>query len=260
MRNKLLPLLFALTMLMPYGLLGQSVSTWDGTAENWTRGSGTQSDPYLIENAQQLAYIAEMVNGGVSTYAGVYFKLTSDLNMNSIAWVPIGNSTSSCFCGKFNGNSHFINNIRITGSYTYKGLFGVTGSGFQCTNLGVKTTTTSSEGQYCGGIVGATQGNTIIQNCYNTGTISAPTTNSYDYTGSTFAYSGGIVGFVGVESAGSSISTRIVNCYNTGGISVSKSTTSESGGIVGCVSRYSRSNSIENCSFFFLRAFFSPKR
>ena len=188
-----------------------------------------------------------MVNGGVSTYAGVYFKLTSDLNMNSIAWVPIGNSTSSCFCGKFNGNSHFINNIRITGSYTYKGLFGVTGSGFQCTNLGVKTTTTSSEGQYCGGIVGATQGNTIIQNCYNTGTISAPTTNSYDYTGSTFAYSGGIVGFVGVESAGSSISTRIVNCYNTGGISVSKSTTSESGGIVGCVSRYSRSNSIENC-------------
>ncbi len=64
------------TIFLVCGVNAQSVSTWDGTSEIWTQGSGTEANPYLIQNAQQLAYIAEMVNGGVTHYENTYFKLT----------------------------------------------------------------------------------------------------------------------------------------------------------------------------------------
>ena len=43
-------------------VLKAQVSVWDGTAEIWTHGSGTQEDPFLIESAQNLAYIAVKTN------------------------------------------------------------------------------------------------------------------------------------------------------------------------------------------------------
>ena len=237
-------------------LSAQSVSTWDGTSAIWTQGSGTQADPYLIESAQNLAWIAEMVNGGVATYEGVWFKLTTDLNMNNIAWVPIGNSTTNLFCGKFDGDNHFIDSISITGHYTYLGLFGITGDGFRCENLGVNTNvdeaTLNSVGVYGGGIVAYINGaNTVIQNCHNAGTVKC-------------AYAGGIVGMVNVDgpiinysynkgTIMGKVSTQqygcyiggivgrgfgtIESCYNTGDIttSISKSgtTSAAAGGIIG---------------------------
>ena len=188
----------------------QTVSTWDGTAAIWTHGNGTQADPYLIESAQNLAWIAEMVNGGVATYAGVWFKLTTDLNMNNIAWVPIGNSTTNLFQGKFDGDNHFIDNISITGNYTYLGLFGITGDGFRCENLGVNTNILVYR-SYGGGIVAYTTGaNTIIQHCYNTGTLQG-------------GRNGGIVG---VNNA---TGTQIISCNNFG----NTASGSNGGGIVG---------------------------
>lgn len=176
-------------------LSAQTVSTWDGTAAIWTQGSGTQADPYLIETAQNLAWISEMVNNGVATYNGVWFKLTSDLNMRNIAWVPIGNSTTNCFCGKFDGANHFIDSISVTGGYTYKGLFGITGAGFRCENLGVNTNVTST-GNNSGGIVGYVKGaNSVIMNCYNTGTLKGSCV-------------GGIVGY------NNATGIQIISCYN----------------------------------------------
>ena len=45
------------------------VSTWNGTHEPWTHGTGTEADPFLIENAQQLAYLAYRVNNGLDAGA-----------------------------------------------------------------------------------------------------------------------------------------------------------------------------------------------
>ncbi len=221
-----------MTMLafLPATIFAQ-VDEWDGGAVQWTQGSGTESDPYLIETAENLAWIAEMVNNGVTTYEGVYFKLVSDLDMNSIAWVPIGNSTTQLFRGQFDGDHHFIDNISNTGTYDYNGLFGITGTGFRCANLGVKTST-SSTGQYCGGIVGYIKGdNTVLENCYNTGAVSS----SY--------YSGGIVGYIYANS------TSVVGCYNTGSVTATNTTASTtSGGIVGHITGRSGSNVIvQNC-------------
>ena len=229
--------IFLMTMaILPATIFAQT-DVWDGSAEQWTQGSGTEADPYLIETAENLAWIAEMVNSGVTTYEGVHFKMTNNLNMNSIAWVPIGNSETQLFCGQFDGNSKYISSINITGSYTYKGLFGITGNGFRCKKLTVGATI-SSTGRYCGGIVGYIKGNnTVIENCHHSGSMSS----SY---ASNNSYSGGIVGYIGASS------TSIVGCYNTGGVSATITYSSSyfkphSGGIVGYVA--GSSTNITDC-------------
>ena len=101
--------------------LSAQVSTWDGTWEPWTHGTGTEADPFLIENAQQLAYLAYRVNNGLDAVGGhvsnhdYHYKLMVDVDLNgseSFQWTPIGywNSDADyqCFGGYFNGNSHTI--------------------------------------------------------------------------------------------------------------------------------------------------------
>ncbi len=69
--------------LVPFSAFGVSaeVSVWNGTATPFEEGSGTEADPYLIESAAQLAYLANIVNSGADQ-SGVYFKLTVDIQLN----------------------------------------------------------------------------------------------------------------------------------------------------------------------------------
>ena len=91
-------------------------SVWTGNAEPWTHGSGTSDDPYLIESAENLAWLAQSVNERKNTHIGVIdygddlffyydfydvhvyqdtcFKLVIDIDLRkgeSISWMPIGN-------------------------------------------------------------------------------------------------------------------------------------------------------------------------
>ena len=92
-------------------------SYWNGYAEPWTKGSGTNDDPYLIETAENLAWLAKTVNerkemvtdihvspGGawfyiyyfydVNVYQDTCFQLVIDVDLNkggSMLWNPIGN-------------------------------------------------------------------------------------------------------------------------------------------------------------------------
>ncbi len=228
-----------MAVMLPQKMVAQNVSVWDGTAAIWTQGSGTEADPYLIETAQNLAWISEMVNNGVTTYNGVWFKLTSDINMRNIAWVPIGNSTTNCFCGKFDGDNHFIDSISVTGTYIYAGLFGITGGGADILNVGVHCDVnlnfSNSDIRYAGGIIGSVRGNqTQVNNCYNTGNIS--TTSST--TSSASHYSGGVIGYV------YGASTEINNCYNKGSVSANYRFP-KSGGVVGYV--YGANTVVMNC-------------
>ena len=106
--------------------LNAQVSVWDGTAEPWTHGSGTPEDPYLIESAQNMAYIAQIVNeptsyGAFDVFVDTYFKLTTDLDLGGdkgLLWEPIGKYTvfgppTTLFAGHFNGGGHTIYNMRI---------------------------------------------------------------------------------------------------------------------------------------------------
>ena len=68
---------------------GETVDTWDGTAVAFTQGSGTKEDPWRIENAEQLAYLAQQVNNGTD-YERNHFLLVSDLDLSGKEWTPIG--------------------------------------------------------------------------------------------------------------------------------------------------------------------------
>ena len=97
----LLPLLFTAVSALP-ALTADSVAVWNGGAADAFQGNGTQSKPYLISTAEELALLAQKVRSG-NSYAGSYFRLTADLRLNDITtfeswdetaparrWIPIG--------------------------------------------------------------------------------------------------------------------------------------------------------------------------
>ena len=185
-------------------------------------GSGTASDPYIISNAQQLAYLAYMVNNG-NSYSGKYFEQTANIDLSAYYWVPIGNSKSHRFFGNYTATSAsagIISSLYIK-SYNYAGLFG------RVANATISNIRISGGyiegGEYTGGLVGdVMNGDITITDCSNSADISS----AGDQTG-------GLVGYV------SSGDITITNSYNTGdvtGISTSSFLSISVGGLVGDVS------------------------
>ncbi|MBO5849585.1 MAG: T9SS type A sorting domain-containing protein [Bacteroidales bacterium] len=109
-------------------LLGMSLSAqsvWDGKREAIRKGSGTETDPYLIENAQQFAWLAYLINYDYSQWTkDKYFLLTTDIDLNGSEdnqWLPIGSGGGvyagggvydKSMKGVLNGDGH-----KITGLY-----------------------------------------------------------------------------------------------------------------------------------------------
>ena len=189
------------------GVNAQSVSIWDGTSEIWTQGSGTETNPYLIQNAQQLAYIAEMVNGGVTHYENTYFKLTTNLQIDSTTeWQPIGLNETYYFSGNFDGDNHLVTLYLHTSTLQYVGLFGYIQNA-EIENLGVggDVIYDGNTTAYTGGIASYVNNSAILNNCQNTANI-------------TGYYVGGIVGYQYVRNVNNT-NFHINNCYSAGSLS-----------------------------------------
>ena len=239
MKNKLILLTIVWAVILPMNIFAQSVSIWDGTSEIWTQGQGTESSPYLIENAQQLAYIAETVNGGVTHYDNTYFRLTTNVRIDSITpWEPIGLNETYYFGGHFDGDNHLVTLYLTTSTHQFVGVFGYAKNG-SISNLnssGRVTRTTASSSVYAGGICGYSSAN--ITNCHNSSDVSSSSISSSSTIFPSF--SGGVCGY--------SSSAVVTNCYNTGNVLSSSSSYfppySYSGGICG----YNNNNvNITNC-------------
>lgn len=224
--NQMKKIFTFLLMLFLSRMTFAQVSVWDGSWEPWTHGTGTEADPFLIENAQQLAYLAYRVNNGLDAGGGhvsnhnLHYKLMVDVNLNGsedFQWTPIGywNSDTDyqCFGGHFDGNNHTISNLFINSSANRVGFFGYT-DGSVVHNTTINGTKISSSGSIAGGIIGVANG-TIITNCIS---------DLIDGI-SCSQYAGGIVGVYYCTSS----TQAIINCYNTGNIN----TNYISGGIVG---------------------------
>lgn len=112
-----------------------TTNIWDGdVATSYAYGDGTQNNPYLIASGKELSYFREQVNNG-ATYAGTYFQLANDIDLNNAKWDPIGTETYS-FRGIFDGAGHTIKNANIstdntlpTNSYEAWGFFASIGGG-----------------------------------------------------------------------------------------------------------------------------------
>ena len=174
---------------------------WDGTSAPWTQGNGTQANPYQISSAAHLAYLSDMVSGGVSSYQNQYFLLTQDISLSNQPWIPIGDETNP-FKGHFNGGGHLIDSVYVSSDITSRGLFGcITGaviSEITC-RVSIGGANTSSW-EFAGGITGLQKGG-IIDNCKVYGSVSG-------------MCCGGIVGRTSSYYDGSYHTSRIQNCEN----------------------------------------------
>ena len=166
-------------------------------------GSGTESDPWQIASAEDLARLAEIVNSGNSC-AGQYFKLTQSIGMSVLcgedaSWTPIGHAWDITFNGVFDGNNKLISGLYVGGEESYVGLFGhVTGT---VKNLNVSGTVTGRN--YVGGIAGCNYG--TLENCSFAGTVSGK------------SYVGGIAGCSGKDGCvdGCTVNATVTG-YGTG--------------------------------------------
>lgn len=97
---------------------------WDGESySEFTFGSGTQLDPYLINDAFQFYNMAKKINSGDEHYKNAYYKLCSDINLGDNEWTPIGTGASA-FEGVFDGQGYTVSKFKITKAQKYAGLFG----------------------------------------------------------------------------------------------------------------------------------------
>ncbi|MFA5746287.1 MAG: hypothetical protein WC932_05535 [archaeon] len=87
-------------------------------------GTGTEIDPIIICNAEDLNNVRNHLDYNYSLEKDVDLKCFSRLDVNG--WEPIGNTTDK-FRGLFNGNNYTISNLYINRPETnYIGLFGMT--------------------------------------------------------------------------------------------------------------------------------------
>lgn len=186
---------------------------WDGTvADGFAGGTGTQADPYLISNGEELAYLSAQVASG-NAFAGKHVTLAANLDMGNVAFTPIG-SDARRFAGSFDGAYHTIDNLLVSQTTDYAGLFGCLDTGAAVRRLTVRGSI-SGRG-YVGGIAGQADSATI-EACANYATVTGTRQNV-----------GGIVGRLNGKSAARS---TVLRCANFG--TISNGTNNFSAGIVG---------------------------
>ncbi|MEL7566194.1 MAG: InlB B-repeat-containing protein [Dehalobacterium sp.] len=128
-------------------------------------GEGSETDPYQINDAEDLNNLRKSVMEGID-YTEKYFRLTTNIDLDTLTldegeiWSPIGSDTNS-FKGNFNGDGNTISNLAIDSTSNYQGLFGYLEGG-AIENLTV--TGNVAGDRYTGGIAGYAL-NTVFDNC-----------------------------------------------------------------------------------------------
>ncbi|MBP3533593.1 MAG: hypothetical protein J6J75_04740, partial [Alistipes sp.] len=186
---------------------------------------------YEVYSAQGMQWLAEQVNGG-KDFAGETIVLADNMNLEGIAWTPIGNcsrsqTTGAAFRGTFDGNGKVISNLNcaLDADNFGAGLFGLL-DGATVRNVTIDSGEISNSADCAGAICGVMVGESVIENCHNTGaTISAK------------GAAGGIVG-----RAYSKSNDTIKGCTNSAQVSGAQKV----GGIVAIASNGGTHN-IENC-------------
>jgi hypothetical protein len=187
---------------------------WNGTMNTSWYTANPAAETFTISTAAQLAGLASIVNAGTDNFSGNTINLTSNIDLGSIQWTPIGNTdvtTGPVFAGIFNGNGHTVSNLAIGTSASANsvlanaGLFGFVYGG-TIKNTGVLNVSIYYAGSRAGGLAGWLNGSTsegvanTIENCYATGIVS----------GGNSSNTGGLVGVADYST--------ITKCYAAGSV------------------------------------------
>lgn len=111
----------------------------------------TTDTAFTLTTAEQLAGLAQLVNGG-NTFSGKTVSLGADLDLNNLQWTPIGSSSATPFRGTFSGKGHTVSNLYVTGT-TGVGLFGYVYVGSSIEGLTIDGAYVSGN-DYVGAVVG----------------------------------------------------------------------------------------------------------
>ena len=240
-------------------------SYWNGNAEPWTKGSGTADDPYIIESAENLAWLAKTVNdrkdvvithafspGGVpydiyrfydvKVYQDTCFQLVIDIDLRkeeNLLWYSIGNK-HYINEDEYDGvvfAEHYTNNVFNQPQYYYYSYFSGQFDGDDHVVSKAHYYGSDDNMGFFGIIYNATVSNLTIDEllahpyyAYTIGGLAARAINStiYNcYTSGTIENSKTGGGIVGVANM-----CQIYNCHTSG---VIKGNTG--GGIVGSANR-----------------------
>ena len=214
-------------------------------ASQFAGGNGSKTNPYQIENAEQLKAVEDNLSAS--------YVLTANINLDGEEkpWTPIGSDKDHAFTGTFDGDGHTISGLYINnGDSVYAGLFGYVGRGGMIKGLTVEGKITVIGSTSCvGGIAGRVDGTEVSEMSVLTDSDDSETgiidctsnvTINVTYNGSSGLSVGGIVGSCGRAD--------ISGCENYGDVSVVGASESgidvNIGGIVG----YSGFSTLSNCS------------
>jgi len=165
----------------------ETKAIWNGkVAEGYAGGTGSKEKPYKIDNAEQLAMLAYIVNEGFC-YADTYFELGNDIYLNDpdkdscihislsnesymikenyLPWTAIGTEDAP-FSGHFDGKGHTVYGLYInTQDKNYQGLFGCCSETSVLSNIRIDESKVICEnGQYISLLVGKSSG--LIDSCF----------------------------------------------------------------------------------------------
>ena len=137
-------------------------------------GMGTQYEPFLIKNTDDMDRLAALVNGG-KDYAGVYFRQTADLDYAGKTYTPVGTMAMTSQGADFPFNGHFntyfgIKFLNVNIDQDLAGLFGYVGPQGEIQSVTLSGVGTIS-GKMSGGIVAINEGR--VESCsVDTATVS----------------------------------------------------------------------------------------
>ena len=185
------------------GVVGE---VWDGkVAAGYAGGSGTETDPYIIETARQLAYLIkhDVVDSAGATN-GKYYKLAADIYLNDVtdpdwaknspnSWYEV--ASSKRFAGNLDGDGYTVYGLYYSGTASFGLIPFVEMWSYDVTikNLVISDAYISTSGQFAGAVVGYVYANAernavfTLSNCF-------VYDNVYIFSSHESAYIGGIVG------------------------------------------------------------------
>ena len=186
------------------------------------------SGTYSISTADELSKLATMTNNGLIG-ENTEFVLANDIDLSAYStgegWTPIG-SPSKSFTATFDGNGHVISKLYINrpSSGSALGLFGQV-DGAEIKNIGLENVNVTGRELFIGGLLGLGLNDTMITNCYVTGSV-----NGGSYTGGMAGSSDGTIinsyatgsvtgtSYLGGLLGRSAVSITITNCCSTGNV------------------------------------------
>ena len=250
-----------------YPVINTDIEIWDGTtAANYAGGTGTASDPWLIENgAQLLKMVTDSTADGkdAASVTNNYFKITADIYLNPVtaedmvspsvdSWAAKGYRNwdggyrwkqNTGFCGNIDGDGHTIYGLYVE-SGNYSGFLANVIGHASVNNLHFKNAFVRGATNGCSPavIIGAVNGNSTVR---STATVTNCTVdNGYVFSDHTGSWRNGIIVGGGFNEGQITVSNCAVT--NSRGVITNTSTEKRTAAFIGNTN-YTKTHLIQNC-------------